>query len=130
MARPPIDQQVTFIYTADLAASAAFFGETLELEQVLDQGPCRIFRIGPDSFLGVCDSRPPPAATPPVTYTIVSPDVDGWHAFLERKGVATEGRPRLSERFNVYSFFFRDPNGYRFEVQAFRDPAWPKPGRR
>ncbi len=35
-----------------------------------------------------------------------------------------EAPPQLSTQFNVYSFFVRDPNGYKLEFQSFRDPAW------
>ena len=50
----PFDQQVTFLYTPDLAASAHFYGEVLGLPLVLDQGLCRIYRVSGDAFLGVC----------------------------------------------------------------------------
>ena len=36
------DQQVTFLYVKDLEKSARFYGETLALTLVLDQGPARI----------------------------------------------------------------------------------------
>ncbi len=49
------DQQVTFLYVRDLERSARFYGETLGLEQVLNQGLARIYRIGSgNAFLGVC----------------------------------------------------------------------------
>jgi hypothetical protein len=41
--------------------------------------------------------------------------------------VVFEAPPALSTRFNVYAAFFRDPAGYRFEIQEFRDPSWPRP---
>ena len=50
----PFDQQVTFLYTRDLAASAHFYAEVLGLPLVLDQGLCRIYRVSGDAFLGVC----------------------------------------------------------------------------
>ena len=37
------DQLVTFLYTRDLEQSAVFYGETLGLPLVLDQGACRIY---------------------------------------------------------------------------------------
>ena len=55
------DQLVTFLYTRDLARSAAFYGDTLGLPLALDQGGCRIYRVSPDGFLGLCrcsEARP------------------------------------------------------------------------
>lgn len=128
MQRPPIDQQVVFIYTWDLETSAAFYGQTLGLELVLDQGACRIFRVAGDAFIGVCARDIRHKEPNGVVLTIVTPDVDGWYEYLTAKGVRFEAPPSYSEAFRVYGAFFRDPNGYLVEVQSFRDPAWPRPG--
>jgi predicted enzyme related to lactoylglutathione lyase len=123
---PPIRQQVTWVYTRDLDATARFYAETLALPLVLDQGPCRIYRTGASSFLGLCRVRPGRFIEPKgVTITLVTPEVDAWHARLVAAGARVEAPPRHSETFNVYSFFAFDPEGYRIEFQAFRDPRWP-----
>lgn len=125
-ARPAVAQQVTWVYTDDLAGTARFYSETLALQQVLDQGACRIFRTGDSSFLGVCQVRPGREVEPRgVVITLVTDDVDGWYARLDGLGVPVDAPPRRSEAFNVYAFFARDPNGYRIEFQRFLDPAWP-----
>lgn len=141
LGRPSIAQEVTWFYANDLDAGANFFQTVLRLDLVLDQGPCRIYRTAPESFLGVCDSRAAPAFVPPVTYTLVVPtedEVDVWHDFLlsqnENKTqtpVVNVTLPEKSTTFNCYAFNFYDPNYesglgyYRFEVQAFLDPSWP-----
>lgn len=130
MNRPPIDQQVTFLYSWDLEKSARFYGQTLGLEMVLDQGACRIYRLGPDSFVGICAREVRAKEPNGVVLTIVSPDVDGWYEYLTAKGVIYEAPPSYSEEFKVYSSFLRDPNGYLLEIQEFRSPGWPKPQRR
>lgn len=127
MPHPPVAQSVTWVYTEDLDGTCAFYGATLGLEQVLDQGGCRIFRQSPSSFLGVCRTRPGRWSEPKgVVITFVTPDVDGWHRYLIAQGVTPEGAPEYSAAFNVYCFFARDPNGYLLEFQDFRDPSWPR----
>ncbi len=122
---PFIDQQVTFIYTTDLPASSAFLRDKLGLELVLDQsGVCHIYRVTESAFIGVCTNREPPE-NPGVTYSFVVRDVDEAYAALGSRGVEFEKPPAHSERFNVYSCFFRGIENYRFEIQEFRDPAWP-----
>lgn len=124
MAHPPITDSIVFTYTDDLAASSKFFREIMELEFVVDQGPCHIFRLSPTSYLGVCNLQDRPRATAGVTITIVTSDVDQWHKFLTAKGLKYQVEPRTSERFKVYSSLFIDPNGYRIEIQNFLDPKW------
>jgi catechol 2,3-dioxygenase-like lactoylglutathione lyase family enzyme len=123
---PRIHQQVTWVYTQDLEATAPFYEDTLGLPLVLDQDACRIYRSSASSFLGLCRARPGREVEPRgVVLTLVTPDVDSWHIHLLAAGAPLEGAPVRSERFNVYSFFTRDPNGYRIEFQQFLDPAWP-----
>lgn len=121
---PPITQQVTFIYARDLAAASAFLRDKVGLRLALNQNDlCHIYATAPNAFLGVCTNRAPPA-DPGVTYSFVTDDVDGMYATLLARGVEFDAPPRLSERFNVYSCFFRGIENYRFEIQEFRDPRW------
>jgi len=123
------EQQVTFLYCRDLRASAAFYEETMGLELVLDQGGCRIYRVSADAFLGVCQVRPGRAVAPEgVIVTLVTADVDGWHARLAARGVAFEAPPTANPDFGIYHCFLRDPDGYLLEIQRFEDPAWPRAG--
>lgn len=121
------DQQVTFLYSGNFAQSIKFYGETLDLPLALDQGACQIFRVGRDAFLGVCQcAAAAPAVPESVIVTLVSDDVDGWYERLTAQGIAIEAPPSENTAFNIYHFFLRDPDGYRLEIQCFRDPAWPR----
>lgn len=119
------DQFVTFLYTKDLQASSRFLSETLGLRLVLDQGRCRIFRVAPRSYLGVCERSDPPQSSG-VIVTLVTDDVDGWHERLRDAGIPIEKAPAHNPDFDIYHMFFRDPNGYLFEIQRFLDPSWPQ----
>ena len=147
MTRPSIDQQVTFLYTRDLAATAVFYEEVLALPLVLDQGSCRIYRVSGDSFLGICqrtDTSPStssggtstslgdaePVEVPirhNVIVTLVTAEVDAWYRYLNDKGVEFEKPPEFNSAYNIYHCFLRDPSGYLLEIQQFRDPTWPAP---
>jgi len=123
---PPFDQQVTFLYTNDLAAAARFYEDILQLPLVLDQGSCRVYRVSRDAFLGLC-ARPEPATPDSVIITLVSNQVDAWHEHLLAQGVTIEKAPTLNQAYNIYHLFARDPNGYLIEIQTFLDPSWPHP---
>ncbi|MCL4266035.1 MAG: VOC family protein [Anaerolineae bacterium] len=131
MQRPPIEQQVTFLYTADLAATAVFYESILQLPLVLDQGVCRIYATGGDAYLGFCQALSTEAGSLPPTQgiilTLVSPEVDAWYEYLQAHHVPIEKPPTRNTHFNIYQLFARDPNGYLIEIQTFLDPQWPKP---
>lgn len=118
-----IGEQITFIYVADLDVSARFYEGALGLEMVLDQGACRIYRTAASAYLGVCDHRPPSPTG--VIVTLVTDDVDAWHGRLADTGFTPDAPPTYSERFDVYQFFVRDPDGYLVEFQRFGRPGAP-----
>ncbi len=125
MSHPPIDQQVTFLYTRDLETTARFYEDVMALDLILDQGSCRIYRVSGDSFLGFCQREEAPQPPQGVIFTFVTTAVDAWYEFLSGQGVVFEKPPALNPTYNIYHCFVRDPNGYLLEIQQFLDPAWP-----
>ena len=55
MTRPPISHSIVFTYTDDLERGSRFFREVMELDFVVDQGACHIYRLTPLSYIGVCN---------------------------------------------------------------------------
>ena len=123
---PSISQSIVFTYTDDLARASRFFAEVMELDFVVDQGACHIFRLTAASYLGVCQIADRPKARVGVTITIVSDDVEAWHDFLTKKGVTYVQPPKASPEFGVFSSLFLSPDGYRIEIQRFDNPDWHK----
>jgi catechol 2,3-dioxygenase-like lactoylglutathione lyase family enzyme len=119
MTHPPIDQQITFLYTADLAATARFYEELLGLPLVVDQGDCRIYQVSRDGLLGFCQRAEAPRQPAGIIVTLVTQDVDGWYTMLAERGVAFEHPPTRNPKYDIYHCFLRDPNGYLLEIQRF-----------
>lgn len=120
----PFDQLVTFLPVADLTRSAQFYEQVLELELVLDQGDCRIFRVASDSFIGICQ-RPGAKPSEGVMVTLVTPNVDAWHRRLSEMRVVCDRPPTLNQKYRLHHAFYRDPDGHVIEIQTFLDPSWP-----
>jgi catechol 2,3-dioxygenase-like lactoylglutathione lyase family enzyme len=120
---PPIEQQITFLYTNDLTTSAQFYEEKLGLKLWLDQGSCRIYSVCGSAYVGLCQtsetSAPPPGGKSGVIFTLVTQQVDEWYEFLKKLGVDFEKQPTLNEKYKIYHCFLRDPNGYLIEIQRF-----------
>jgi catechol 2,3-dioxygenase-like lactoylglutathione lyase family enzyme len=124
MSQSPFEQQITFLYTADLNTTARFYEEILGLSLALDQGSCRIYVTAPNSFLGFCERKDASAINTNVIFTLVTPDVDGWYDTLSKRGVKFEKPPSANPQYQIYHCFLRDPNGYLIEIQRFDDPRW------
>lgn len=118
MTTPLFDQQITFLYTSDLDATARFYEDILGLPLALDQGDCRIYRVSRDGLLGFCQrlSAPQPVG---VIVTLVTQDVDGWYELLAGRGAPFERPPAHNPTYGIYHCFLRDPNGYLLEIQRF-----------
>ncbi|MGD1995794.1 MAG: VOC family protein [Anaerolineae bacterium] len=127
MIYPPIEQQITFLHTRDLAGTAHFYEEVLGLSLALDQGDCRIYRVCGGAHIGFCKREEIPESTTGIILTLVTPEVDTWHQHLKEQGVTFEKPPTLNDKYGIYHCLLRDPNGYLIEIQRFLDPAWAAP---
>lgn len=121
---PKIDQQIVFLPVRDLAVSSRFYGEVLGLRMALDQGSCSIFQWTGGAYIGLCERADGVEPAERVFLTLVTQDVEGWHAHLSAHGIETDGPPRENADYKIIQFFAKDPDGYTIEVQKFLDPAW------
>jgi predicted enzyme related to lactoylglutathione lyase len=116
--------QITFLYYADLAPAAAFYGETLGLPLVLDQGWAKIYRVAAGAHLGIVTGAAAfhqPQEHNAVLISLVVADAAAWCARLQAAGVPIL-RP-LAERPEIHlrTCFVQDPGGYAVELQEFTD---------
>ncbi|MEM6428972.1 MAG: VOC family protein [Deinococcota bacterium] len=118
----PCTGLVMFLPTDNLDAVSNFYETLLGLPLVRDQGLCRIFQTAPGAYIGFCNREYTIPTDYRVVITLLIDDVDGAYKVLKSQGIETENSPELSEQFNVYQFFVRDPNGYLVEVQRFNEP--------
>ncbi|MGI9477372.1 MAG: VOC family protein [Hyphomicrobiaceae bacterium] len=113
-------QQIVWVYTTDLDGTCDFYGRVLGLELARDAGNARIFKTTGQSAIGVCMAFEDRIVQPTGSMiTLVTEEVDAWHAILEERGANLIGPPRRLDKFGIYGFFCRDPNGYVIEFQRF-----------
>lgn len=127
MARPSIEQQITFLYTRDLVEIAQFYEELLGLPLKLDQGNCRIYQVSRDGYIGFCQQDEPledlrVESSQRIILTLVTPEVDEWHRYLVEQGVVFEKPPAINPKYDIYHCFLRDPDGHLIEIQRFLHP--------
>ena len=114
-----VSAQISWVYTHDLDSTAEFYAETLGFECLRDEGSARIYATSSGAGIGVCTAFDDRVVEPKGgMISLVTDDVDAWHRRLLARGLDVEP-PRRLERFGIYTFFVRDPNGYVIEFQQF-----------
>ncbi|RMH70082.1 MAG: VOC family protein [Gemmatimonadetes bacterium] len=124
MSHPKVEQQITFLYTRNLAGTADFYEKIVGLPLVVDQGLCRIYKVTKESYIGFCERESAPKVPQGVIFTLVTPDVDLWYDQFVKNGITPEDKPKDNPDYEIYHFFVKDPNGYLVEVQRFWDEQW------
>jgi hypothetical protein len=51
--------------------------------------------------------------------TLVTENVDEMYKKITELGVDVPEKPKINQKFNIYHFFLKDPNGYTIEIQKF-----------
>ena len=115
-----INGQISWVYTRDLDSTVDFYSRLPGLDCVRDEGRARIFATAENAFIGVCEAFDDRVVEPEGgMISLLTDDVDGFYQQLVASGFAVEEPPHRLQRFGIYTFFLRDPNGYRIEFQQF-----------
>lgn len=115
-----MESSVFFLPCRDLAQTRAFYRDILGMEIHQDTGGSLILDSGYGylGFVQYGDGRPMASG---VCLSFNCPDRAAvnlaYQALRNRPECQVQGPPRHHAQFPVYSFFFRDPNGYTLEFQ-------------
>lgn len=123
MPRPdaPNTLAITFLYYRDLPTAMAFYENILGLPLAIDQGWCKIYRICTGAHVGLVDESRGMnkwQAVKPVQLCIRVPDVDAWHAYAQKEGLANLSDLFVNDALGIRAFVFNDPEGYQIEIQS------------
>ena len=117
-----IESLITWVYTEKLELTCDFYKNGIGLHMLRDEGPAKIFDVGNGGQLGICQAFEDRVVEPKGgMITFVTNNVDTWFTHLSSKGIKLDSTPHVLEKFKIYTFFLRDPNGYQLEFQQFLD---------
>ncbi len=119
---PKFRYPITFLPMNDRKATVNFYFALLNLPIALDQTKCILFEIG-QSYWGFCSHMSDSISNPDqVILTLVvdnERNVDEWYEYLIHKDIECLQKPAHNRAFGIYNSFYKDPNGYRLEIQSF-----------
>lgn len=114
---------LVFIKTRELDSLAKFYTETIGMKLWLEQPNIIILHHG-NMIIGFHQIQNMDEQEPDLQgmYTFVYPSleqVDEMHTKLQH---IADGKPRHNDRYKIYQFFAKDPEGRDLEFQAFLHP--------
>jgi hypothetical protein len=109
---------IIFLGTQELSVIKEFYLNKMEMEIWLEQGDCFIARHG-NLLLGFCQREEPDLNG---IITLFFNSEDEVDKFYEQFSKDSEGPPKVNEKYRIYHFFAKDPEGRRLEFQRFLHP--------
>lgn len=113
---------IIFFGCQDLRRIREFYGEFLEFSLYKDQGSCLIYELPGGNYLGYCQHLEKQIAEKSPIITLLcdtKSEVDEFYHFFKQADRSLDQPPRVNEKYNIYHFFARDPEGYPLEIQCF-----------
>lgn len=115
---------ITFLYYKNYEIGCKFIEEVLCLEEVMDQGFAKVYKISDGAFLGAVKANAGSVNSLYTGGTLVSFTTNSVVAEYQRikiLQVKDLTEIKLFEEIPLRSFFFKDNENHDFEVQEFID---------
>jgi predicted enzyme related to lactoylglutathione lyase len=116
-----ITSQITFLYYNDYDKGCHFLEHILGLEPVFDPGWAKVYKSAAGAFIGAVKASDGSIDSTKKGGTLISLTVDDVDKYYEGyKGkVDSLSEIKHFDDIGLRSFFFKDPEGYDFEIQEF-----------
>ena len=112
---------IIFLKTQNLDQIRKFYQAKIGMTLWLDQGDCVILKHG-NLMMGFCKGEEKPFGALITFFYETKEEVDEiYQAF----GLDADGPPQANEKFKIYHFYARDPEGRPLEFQCFLHPLEP-----
>ncbi|MFI3283578.1 MAG: VOC family protein [Erysipelotrichaceae bacterium] len=113
-----MESMVVFYPCTNIEETYTFYTKIIGLTLYEDQGMCKILDSG-YGYIGFCQYDDPTLATKTcISFNLNNKEeVDLMHQKMQSCNVEITSPPSQHPKFNVYSFFMKDPNGYTVEFQ-------------
>ncbi len=126
---------IVFVRTRDLSRIVAFYRNQIGMSVWLEQPAIRILRHD-NMLIGFQESEGCDTDTLLTFFSRDRREVDAIYDSLSRhidercsdSPIRIDTEPAVNERYRIYNFFARDPDGRRIEFQTFLHPIDPVPG--
>lgn len=119
-----ITSQITFLYYKDYEQGCHFLEHILDLEPVFDPGWAKVFKSSKGAFIGAVKASDGSIESSRKGGTLISLTVDNILDYYEdfKSKLDNVSEIKHFDDIGLRSFFFKDHEGYDFEIQEFLKP--------
>jgi len=119
-----ITSQITFLYYKDYKRGCDFLEHTIGLEPVFDPGWAKVYKTAGGAFIGAVKASDGSIDGSKRGGTLISLTVDDITVYYEsfKSKLDFVSEIKYFDDIGLRSFFFKDHEGYDFEVQEFLKP--------
>lgn len=113
---------ITFLYYKEFELAKSFFQEVLKLEKIMDQGFACVYKINDKAFIGCVKKKEGSIDSSNKGGALVSltvDDVETLYNEFQKYNLPYLSDLSIIERIPLKSFFFKDYEGYDYEIQEF-----------
>ena len=114
--------QITFLYYDDMEKANLFFETILGLELVMDQGFAKVYETTNNSFIGSVEKREGSIDSSNkggALFSLTVDDVIPYYEHIKKFDLPYLSEVEVIDNIPLKSFFFKDFEGYDFEIQEF-----------
>jgi predicted enzyme related to lactoylglutathione lyase len=115
---------ITFLYYDNYEKAIFFFEKVLRLSLVMDQGWARVYKVSNGSFLGMVkkeDGSIQVSNKGGALFSMNALDLEECYDHIKSFQLNYLTEINVIESIPLKSFFFKDFEGYDFEIQEFLD---------
>lgn len=110
---------IIFFGTKNLNGIKEFYANKITMEVWMEQSDCVILKHG-NLLLGFCQRE---EAENQGIITFVYENTDQVYNMYKRFRLEALAEPVVNEKYNIYHFFVKDPEGRMVEFQTFLNPV-------
>ena len=110
---------ITFLYFEDVDYGNYFVKEVLQLEEIMDQGFAKVFKINEAAHLGIVTKENRALIKEDTLISLTVQDVDKAYKNINKEALYNITEIKFFESIPLRSFFFEDKEGHHYEIQQF-----------
>ena len=113
------DSNITFLYYEDIEYGAMFMTDILDLELIMDQGFAKVYKINKTAFIGIVQSKNSDNNPGNTLISLNTDNLEQEHKRVSELEVYELTEIQSFPTIPLHSFFFKDKEKHRFEIQRF-----------